>query len=184
MPIDPKGRQHCWHATSVDMDVGVGLVLQPLPGEDKVLQITAIPLAELLGCTMELIGTHINGNPYQLGSKQAPLHLLVRHGAIPFQRNPPINFSDLKSWFHGESDGQIEGIVWHCSGGNLFKVHRHHLGLKWPVEKTRLQAWQVKIDVDVSKFAEDLDPTSLFHILGKIGDLRFDSIGHIPLNKV
>ena len=182
VPIDPKGRQHCWHATSVDIEVGLALVVQPDPDDVKVLQISAVPLTELVGCTMELVGTHINGNLYQLGSKQTPLHLLVRHGTIPFQTNPPLNYEDLKTWFTDKEEGRVEGVVWHCSDGRLFKIHRHHLGLKWPVE-TRMQTWPVKINVDVSKYSEDIDPSTMFSVLGNLVNLQFESFSSIPLNK-
>ena len=163
--------------------MGLALVLQPLPDDEKVLQITAVPMADLVGCTMELIGTHINGNPYQLGSKQSPLHVLVRHGVIVFQKSPPLDYSDLKIWFNDDEEGKVEGVVWHCPDGKLFKAHRHHLGLKWPAESTRLQARPVKINVDISKYSEEIDPTTVFSVLDNLKNLQFQSLMHIPLNR-
>ena len=131
---------------------------------------------------MELIGTNINGNPYQLGSKQAPLHVLVRHGTIPFQKSPPLDYNDLKTWISDDEEGKVEGVVWHCSDGKLFKIHRHHLGLKWPCESPRLQAWPVKINVDITKYSEEIDPTTVISVLGNLKNLQFESLSHIPLN--
>ena len=157
-------------------------MVQPDPDDAKILQISAVPLTKLVGCTMELIGTHINGNPYQLGSKQTPLHLLVRHGAIPFQTNPSLNFQDLKAWFTDQEEGRVEGVVWHCSDGKLFKVHRHHLGLKWPVE-SRMQTRPVRINVDISNYSEEIDPTTMFSVLGSLMNVQFESFNSIPLNR-
>ncbi len=171
----------------MDIDAGLALVLQTSEEENCVLEITAVPLAQLLGSTLELIGTNINANPYRLGTKQAPLHVLVRHGAITFRNHPPLDFSHLRSWFDDDKDGQVEGVVWHCDGGTkLFKIHRHHLDLKWPLKaKTpRLLTWPVKVNVDVSKYSDNLDLNTVFGLLGGLRGVQFDSMIHIPLNAV
>ncbi len=163
------------------MEAGLALVLKQLPDEDKLLQIEAVPLAELVGCTMELIGTNVNANPYKLGSKQKPIHVLVRHGSIPFGKSPPISYEDLKRWFSEDPEGQCEGIVWHCSNGNMFKVHRHHLGLNWPVENASLANWPTRISVDISKY-EDIDPTTNIFKLSQLNGQQFESLSYINLD--
>ena len=159
VPIDPKSRQHLWHLTSVDLSASVGLCLQSQSDSDA-LEIVLKPLKDLENTTLELIGTHINGNPYQIGSKQQPIHVLVRHGSISFDHNPPLDYAGLKNWFENDAYGQVEGIVWHCHNGQLFKVHRHHVKLTWPIEMPTLSKRPVTINVDTTKY-EDVENMTL-----------------------
>jgi len=48
----------------VDYEVGAALVLRPNSDDEDVLEIAAVPLADFLEQTLELIGTNVNGNPY------------------------------------------------------------------------------------------------------------------------
>ncbi len=200
VPVDPKSRQHCWHLDAVNLLKGLALVLRP--GSDAAiasergdsaprsdtdsaarLEITAVPLAALNDTTLELIGTHVNGNPYRLGSKQQPIHCLVRHGSIPFTTPPPLNFDSLRTWFDKHVEGRVEGIVWHCSDGSLYKVHRHHLGLKWPVTDLHILSLPVQITVDPAYYELDTEAgkRSLFGLFGKMDKQDFESIASIDL---
>ncbi|XP_014916231.1 RNA ligase 1 isoform X3 [Poecilia latipinna] len=138
VPVQKSNKQYCWHSSVVDYELGVALVLKPGCDDDDLLEITALPLADLQEQTLELIGTNVNGNPYGLGSKKQPIHCLVPHGSIPVRNPPPVNFQLLSSWFQENCEGRVEGIVWHCNDGTLIKIHRHHLGLRWPDGETRL----------------------------------------------
>ncbi|XP_054889858.1 uncharacterized protein C12orf29 homolog isoform X2 [Poeciliopsis prolifica] len=138
VPVQRSNKQYCWHSSVVDYELGVALVLKPCCDEDDLLEITALPLADLQGQTLELIGTNINGNPYGLGDKKQPIHCLVPHGSIPVRNPPPVDFQLLRSWFQENCEGRVEGIVWHCNDGTLIKIHRHHLGLRWPDGETCL----------------------------------------------
>ncbi|XP_014825493.1 PREDICTED: uncharacterized protein C12orf29 homolog isoform X1 [Poecilia mexicana] len=138
VPVQKSNKQYCWHSSVVDYELGVALVLKPGCDDDDLLEITALPLADLQEQTLELIGTNVNGNPYGLGSKKQPIHCLVPHGSIPVRNPPPVNFQLLRSWFQENCEGRVEGIVWHCNDGTLIKIHRHHLGLRWPDGETRL----------------------------------------------
>ncbi|XP_043979941.1 uncharacterized protein C12orf29 homolog isoform X1 [Gambusia affinis] len=139
VPVQKGNKQYCWHSSVVDYELGVALVLKPgCDDDDDLLEITALPLADLQEQTLELIGTNVNGNPYGLGSKKQPIHCLVPHGSIPVRNPPPVNFQLLRSWFQENCEGRVEGIVWHCNDGTLIKIHRHHLGLRWPDGETRL----------------------------------------------
>ncbi len=195
VPVDPAGRQHCWHASTVDFDNGLALILRPgcsepsknLAGETttgkeaanlECLEIVTIPLKELIGSTVEVLGTKINGNPYKIGSKARPIHFLVRHGSIPIKDRVPLNREKVLDWFHGDAEhhgyaeGQVEGVVWHCPGGKLFKVHRHHLGLPWPINELRLLRMPVSVNV-----RHDLDTdNSLFVYLSQLNGKTFPSI--------
>ena len=57
-----------------------------------------------------------------LGNKKFPFHLLVVHGSIKATYKGPINRTDLMAWLTSQPDGAVEGIVWHCHDGTLFKV--------------------------------------------------------------
>lgn len=132
VPVDPTARTHCWHLAAVDLNASTARVF----GSDA--RVTDVPLIDLNECTMELIGTNVNGNPYKLGSKNEPVHFLVRHGSIEVEH---LSFPEgIREWFETE-EGQVEGIVWHCraDGRTMYKLHRHHLGLPWPVERPKLR---------------------------------------------
>lgn len=62
--MEKSSKQYCWHASVVNYDTGVALVLRPNTDNGDVLEIAAVPLSELLEQTLELIGTNINANPY------------------------------------------------------------------------------------------------------------------------
>lgn len=62
-------------------------------------------------------GTYIS---IGIGSKKFPIHFLVIHGSVKIRNPPAIKMDLMKEWF--KSEGQVEGIVWHCANGTLFKV--------------------------------------------------------------
>lgn len=62
--METDNKQYCWHSSVVDYEVGAALVLGPSADDEDVLEIAAVPLADLLEQTLELIGTNVNGNPY------------------------------------------------------------------------------------------------------------------------
>jgi len=66
--VQTDSKQYCWHASTVDHEAGVALVLRPRghghgQGSD-LLELALVPLVHLLEQTLELIGTNVNGNPY------------------------------------------------------------------------------------------------------------------------
>ncbi|KAK3594123.1 hypothetical protein CHS0354_040897 [Potamilus streckersoni] len=153
VPVDPKCRQHCWHLSAVNLNKGVGLFLRQ--DEEEIsgrLLIEALPLSELEGCTAELIGTNINANPYGIGSKKCPIHLLVVHGAIMVSEPPAVDGQVIREWFKTSKFAAIEGLVWHCRNKKLFKLHRHHINQTWPIKMPTLASRKVHINVDSSKF--------------------------------
>ena len=57
-----------------------------------------------------------------LGNKVAPFHVYVPHGSIGITGFPvDLSFASIKSWFTND-DNRVEGIVWQCTNGKLFKV--------------------------------------------------------------
>jgi hypothetical protein len=57
-----------------------------------------------------------------IGSKRNPLHFLVIHGSIALTEPPDISLAAIRDWFSSTQAGLVEGIVWHCQDGKLFKV--------------------------------------------------------------
>ncbi|KAL4225756.1 hypothetical protein ACF0H5_016445 [Mactra antiquata] len=155
VPISPGARQYCWHLSAVDLNNNLALVLSESDTGDELI-LSCVHLSDLEGHTAELIGTNINGNPYGLGSKKFPIHLLVIHGTIKVRNPPDINISSVKDWF--KNTGHVEGIVWHCTNRTLFKVHRNHVTLSWPVDNPSLSRLPVRISTNISC---DLDTDTL-----------------------
>ena len=181
VPVDPCSRQHLWHLSAVDLKNGIAIVLCLSSDDEPIkLQITTVPLQSLLESTLELIGTSINANPYEIGSKQHPLHVLVRHGAITFDKPPPLLHCDLKPWFENCPEGLVEGIVWHCHDGQLFKLHRCHLGLRWPISgRLRLHTYPIIVRIDPALL--DAGATSQFALLSNCNGRTFSSITKVEL---
>lgn len=181
VPVDKNNKMYCWHSSVVDYDEGVALVLRPTTDDEEQLEITKVPLSNLLEETLELIGTNINGNPYGMGSKKHPVHTLVAHGSVPIRNPPPVDHQQLCSWFLDSKEGQVEGIVWHCNDGTLVKIHRHHLGLTWPDGDTYLNTRPIVIHVDGTVDEEQVISKDLFtafsrlngHCFSKLQDLQF-----------
>lgn len=183
VPVEAKSRQHCWHSQTVEFDSGLALVLQPYKSDKELLEITIIPLTDLLNCTMELIGTNVNANPYRIGSKQTPLHFLVRHGGIPLPDVPNVTHANIKEWFTNSNAGKVEGIVWHLKDKSLYKLHRHHMELKWPVEYPRLSTLSVHVDVSLDLYPEvDFGEKENFRLLNNLKGQMFTSISEIEFS--
>ncbi|XP_067656160.1 RNA ligase 1-like [Haliotis asinina] len=163
VPVGPRNTQHKWHLSSVDLTNGLGLVLRQTA---EGLSVDCVPLTELLGNTVELIGTNINGNPYKIGNRRKPLHFLVVHGSMTLTCPQPPTLQNLTHWFRESDDGQVEGIVWHCETGALFKLHRHHVGLPWPIDLPHLSKQRVRINVDGTAY-EFREEKSVFYLLSR-----------------
>ncbi|KAM4748306.1 RNA ligase 1 [Rhinophrynus dorsalis] len=173
VPVEPGNKQYCWHSCTVDYVARVALVLRPHGEDTGALEICLVPLSDLLEQTLELIGTNINGNPYGIGSKKNPVHLLVPHGVFHIKNLPSLTHSSLVSWFEGCQEGKVEGIVWHCQDGSLIKLHRHHLGLSWPILDTNLNSIPVTINIDLCKYECEFPPGSLLCQLAKNNTQQF-----------
>lgn len=80
--------------------------------------------------TYELIGPKIQGNPHRYDR-----HVLIPHGEMRPEPQPPRTFDDLKEWL---ATHMVEGIVWHHPDGRMVKIKRRDFGLSWPLRKTEL----------------------------------------------
>ncbi|GAB1599920.1 uncharacterized protein C12orf29 homolog [Argonauta hians] len=155
VPLDVNSKQYCWHLASVNLKQATALILKE--SENGALTISLVLLRDLLNHTAELIGTSVNGNPYGLGSKNFPFHFLVVHGSIKVNYSSDIKREDILSWMQSNPNGAVEGIVWHCSDGALFKLHRFHLStsLPWPLPKPALSHLRpVSIDINIDLLDE------------------------------
>ncbi|XP_074127038.1 RNA ligase 1 isoform X2 [Sminthopsis crassicaudata] len=182
VPVEKNNKQYCWHSSVVNYEFELALVLNRHADDPGLLEISAVPLSDLLEQTLELIGTNINGNPYGLGSKKHPIHFLVPHGAFQIKNQPTLKHEDLLSWFEGCREGKIEGIVWHCNDGCLIKVHRHHLGLRWPIPETYMNSQPVVINMNRTKFDCAFDSKCLFNHFSKLDNQKFSRLKDIKLD--
>ncbi|XP_020633314.2 RNA ligase 1 isoform X2 [Pogona vitticeps] len=179
VPVEKNSKQYCWHTSVVDYEFELGLVLKPHTEETGLLEISPVPLSHFSEHTLELIGTNINANPYGLGSKKHPIHLLVPHGIFQIKNVPALNHTDILAWLDGCKEGKIEGIVWHCANGSLIKLHRHHLGLPWPIAHPNLISQPVVVDFSGDKYGCNFQPNTLFHYFSKLDGQRFNSLRDI-----
>ena len=82
----------------------------------------ALPDRQLLeGCTYELCGPRVQGNPEGLDG-----YVLIKHGSIVLS-GVPRDFDGLRDYLEGQD---IEGIVWHHPDGRMAKVKGKDFGLK------------------------------------------------------
>ncbi|XP_040264586.1 uncharacterized protein C12orf29 homolog isoform X4 [Bufo bufo] len=182
VPVENGNKQYCWHSSAVNYSLGVAIVLQPNTEDPGSLEICLVHMSGLLEQTLELIGTNINGNPYGIGNKKNPIHLLVPHGTFLIKDLEALDHNSLMSWFKHCQEGKVEGIVWHCKDGSLFKLHRHHLGLHWPLNDTRLNSKPVSIRLDLCKYDCEADSSTLLGQLSKIDSLCYDRLKDIMLD--
>jgi len=72
----------------------------------------------------EALGTNIQGNPLNLPSNRIVFFTLNQ---APVFENCPTSFEELKIWLSQQkskygNDCGIEGIVWHCENGEMYKI--------------------------------------------------------------
>ena len=72
--------------------------------------------------TYELIGKHINGNPYNLDTD-----ILEKHGKR-ILKDVPKNYEKIKKYLENH---YIEGIVFYRGNGEMCKIKRSDFGFEW-----------------------------------------------------
>jgi len=87
----------------------------------KNTDLTSLPDGEWSG---EAVGTNIQGNPLNLPTNRIVFFTL---GQVPIHENAPTSFEELKEWLPKQkskygNDCGIEGIVWHCENGEMYKI--------------------------------------------------------------
>jgi Family of unknown function (DUF5565) len=82
--------------------------------------LTDVPDGEWSG---EALGKDIQGNPLKMAGNTVVLFSL---GRAPVFENVPVDFDQLKSWLPLQNSKYgteaIEGIVWHCPNGDMYKI--------------------------------------------------------------
>lgn len=72
----------------------------------------------------EAVGVNIQGNPLNLENNRIMFFSL---GQAPIFENVPVDFEGLKNWLPKQkskygNNAFIEGIVWHLSNGDMYKI--------------------------------------------------------------
>lgn len=71
----------------------------------------------------EAVGTNIQGNPLGLDRN---IIMFFTLGQAPVFEDVPTTFEGLREWLPKQKskygNGNIEGIVWHCSDGTMMKI--------------------------------------------------------------
>jgi len=71
----------------------------------------------------ELMGPNVQGNPLNLPTNRIVFFSLDE---APVFENAPVSYEELKAWLPKQQSkyghGAIEGIVWHCNDGQMFKI--------------------------------------------------------------
>ncbi|XP_002156396.2 RNA ligase 1 isoform X1 [Hydra vulgaris] len=181
VPVDPSVRTHLWHLSAVDLIGGFFLCLNENAEDESLIARIAL-LDDYLGATFELIGTKVNGNPYDIGTSNFPVHFYVQHGELSLKNPPEISKKELSNWFVQQKDGLVEGIVWHGPDGNMFKIHRHHLGLPWPVKNLPFSNRTVYIDCNGYACAENVLLNKIVIYSGKTFDKIKNLFNDEPYN--
>merc|ERR1712080_322463 len=106
----------------------------------------------------------------------------VQHGEFMVDTFPSfekgLTHTDLMTWFDEQSDGHVEGIVWHAEDGKMFKLHRQHLGLKWPIDGLRIFSHPVSIDMHEYE-VNGHNHNSLFEKLKTVDGKTFKNIAEL-----
>ena len=111
-----KGIKDPWYVDASEYDAQDKWIYDALKNTD----LSQIPDGEWNG---EAIGTNIQGNPLQLDKNIIVFFTL---GQAPIHDNVPTDFEGLKAWLPKQQSkygqGNIEGIVWHCSDSTMMKI--------------------------------------------------------------
>ena len=112
-----KGIEEPWYTEAFENEPADKWLFDGLTHTD----FSTIPDGEWSG---ELVGPNIQGNPLNLDTNRIVFFSL---GQAPVFENVPLDYDGLKEWLplqkskYGKDCG-IEGIVWHCENGEMFKI--------------------------------------------------------------
>jgi len=133
MPLDKTNKSDQWHIACHTSDDHI-MVLDASRGFND-LQYKEVLTTSLNGLSVEVVGPNFQKNPHNLA-----MHCVTLHGDILLNNFPDLTQSDsdllqrIKDWFDSSDQGPfLEGVVIHLDDGSMFKLHRHHLGMKWNV---------------------------------------------------
>lgn len=112
-----KGIEEPWYVDASRFEQGDKWLFDALDHTN----LSGLPDGEWSG---EAVGTNIQGNPLNLDSNRIVFFSL---GQAPIFEDVPCNYSYLKEWLPAQKskygkDCGIEGIVWHCADGTMYKI--------------------------------------------------------------
>lgn len=113
-----KGIEEPWYTEAFENEPADKYLFEALKGTD----LTEVPDGEWNG---EALGPNIQGNPLNLEGHRIYLFSIPKF-VTPWW-DVPIDYKGLKEWLpkqkskYGNNCG-IEGIVWHCKNGEMFKI--------------------------------------------------------------
>lgn len=111
-----KGIEDPWYIDAYETDPQDKWIFDGLKHTDL-----NIPDGEWSG---ELLGKNIQGNPLNL---ECNMILFFSLGQAPVFEDCPTTYDELKEWLPKQKskfglDCRIEGIVWHCANGEMYKI--------------------------------------------------------------
>lgn len=112
-----KGIEEPWYVDADEFAAGDKWIFEGVKGTD----FSSIPDGEWSG---ELLGSSVQGNPLNLESHRIVFFSL---GQAPVFEDVPTTYTELKEWLPAQkskygTDCGIEGIVWHCANGDMYKI--------------------------------------------------------------
>lgn len=112
-----KGIIEPWYVDGSEFDSQDKWIYAALKNTD----LSQLPDGEWSG---EALGPNIQGNPLNLETNRIVFFTL---GQAPVFENVPFSFEELKEWLPVQKskygvDCGIEGIVWHCPNGKMYKI--------------------------------------------------------------
>ena len=96
-----------------------------------------VPISSLNGHTVEVMGPKFQTNPHKLKEHCAMCHGLIVVKDFPDLSTPRESLlHEIKHWFDTNPQGSyLEGVVVHLENGKMFKLHKHHLDMKWNIDE-------------------------------------------------
>nr|AKH47025.1 hypothetical protein [uncultured marine virus] len=112
-----KGITEPWYVDANESDPDDKYIFDGI----KSTNLDSIPDGEFNG---ELVGPKVQGNPLKLKNHRIVFFTL---GQCPVFEDAPTDFDGLREWLPKQkskygNDCGIEGIVWHCQDGEMFKI--------------------------------------------------------------
>jgi Family of unknown function (DUF5565) len=112
-----KGIEEPWYVDAYEAEPSDRYIFEAVKNTD----LTDIEDGEWSG---EALGKNIQGNPLNLENNTV---CLFSCGKAPVWENVPTTWTELKEWLPKQKskfgkDCGIEGIVWHCANGEMYKI--------------------------------------------------------------
>jgi len=112
-----KGIEEPWYKDADEYDPQDKWIYDAIKNTD----LSKLPDGEWSG---EAVGVNIQGNPLKLENNRVMFFTL---GQAPIFKDVPIDYKGLKEWLPKQESKYgnnciIEGIVWHCRNGEMYKI--------------------------------------------------------------